>query len=157
MCKKKDNFEMNETYLNDSLDVNTSIYDQIKSSSFKRKYSKIIKFLVSKNINPEDIQYQKKIVTKDKNNLYPHFSCFFPNYIKDQNNIFLLSFFYNQKLTDSLCKNICETYFYNLDNLFMIIFFDNSIKPLLFFRSEDNNKTFLLKVEGKNIQKFFKK
>ena len=135
----------------------SDIYKQVKSSSFKRKYLKIIKFLVSKNINSDDIEYQRKINSKDGENLIPLFSCFFPNHIKEQNNIFLLTFFYNQKLTDDFCKKICEDYFYHLDNLFMIIFFDSSVKPSLFFRKEEENQTFLLKVEGKKIEKFFKK
>ncbi|MDE6894400.1 MAG: hypothetical protein K2J02_03440, partial [Malacoplasma sp.] len=63
----------------------SDIYKQVKSSSFKRKYLKIIKFLVSKNINSDDIEYQRKINSKDGENLIPLFSCFFPNHIKEQN------------------------------------------------------------------------
>ncbi|MDE6082346.1 MAG: hypothetical protein K2F52_00535, partial [Malacoplasma sp.] len=93
-----------------------SIYKQVKSSNFKRKYLKIIKFLVSKNISSDDIEYQREIHTKDGSNLNSLFSCFYPSHIKDQNNIFLLAFFYDQKLTDDFCKKICEQYFYHLDN-----------------------------------------
>ncbi|MDE7112409.1 MAG: hypothetical protein K2N92_02295, partial [Malacoplasma sp.] len=55
-----------------------SIYKQVKSSNFKRKYLKIIKFLVSKNISSDDIEYQREIHTKDGSNLNSLFSCFYP-------------------------------------------------------------------------------
>lgn len=131
-----------------------SIFDEIKISSLRKKYIKILKFLQSKNININDIEFKKKIYGKNNKVLTPNFTCYQPNYIKDQNNILLVVIYDENKENLDLHKDICKDYFYCLDNLFFVLIFDCDLNASLYFRKEEDNQTYLLKVKEKNIEKF---
>lgn len=131
-----------------------SIYDDIKISSLKKKYIKILKFLNSKNIDSSDIEYKKRIYGKDGVLFYPHFTCYHKNYVKAQENILLLALYDEQKKDIERYRDICSEYFFHLDNLFFIVIFDTNLKATLFYRKEEDEKTYLLVVDEKNIAKF---
>lgn len=131
-----------------------SIYDDIKISSLKKKYMKILKFLTSKNIDSSDIEYKKKIYGKNGAILHPHFTCYHKNYVKAQENILLLVLYDDQKKDIEKFRDICREYFFHLDNLFFIMIFDINLNATLFFRKEEDEKTYLLMVEEKHIAKF---
>lgn len=133
---------------------NKTIYEEIKVSSLRKKYLKILKFLNSKNIDIKDIDYKKKIYGKDNKILIPNFVCYQPNHIKDQENIFLVVIYNEDKANIDSNKEICKDYFYNLDNLFFVLIFDGNLTANLFYRKEEDNETYLLQIKEKHIAKF---
>ncbi|MCF0218108.1 MAG: hypothetical protein HUJ42_03665 [Malacoplasma sp.] len=148
--------DFNQDFFNNkNTKKNVSVYDEIKQTSYKKKFAKIVKFLEKKGINVNDICFQKQIYGNQNTVFTPLFSCYYQNYVKDQQNIFLVVLFQDTRNSVNDHKAICEQYFSNFENLYFILFFDASLRPILYYYKQEDNNGYLLKVEEKNIAKFY--
>lgn len=155
MKRKENNHIFNINFnINKNKSKPKSIFDEIKISSLRKKYLKILKFLNSKNISINDIEFKKKLHGKDNKVLIPHFTCYHPNYVKNQENVLLVVAYDENKSNAETHKEICREYFYNLNNLFFILIFDCDLNATLYFRKEEDNQTYLMKIKEKYIAKF---
>lgn len=152
---KKNNDLNNFEFENSSVtNENKNVFDEIKIYPNKKKLLKVLKFL-NKNLNFKNTNIELyKLLNGISFNFKPEFVVFHNDMIHDQRNILMTVIALEKNSNIKHMSTVSKDYFKNFDNLFFVLIFDNTLKPHLFIRQENNDNTDILYVDHKQIKPF---